>query len=41
MTDQLQSLDGVLKGKLLRVADYQRPFAWRDKQLQGLGTTWT
>jgi hypothetical protein len=36
VTDQLQKLQGVLHGKLIEVADYQRPYAWGTKQLEDL-----
>lgn len=33
---ELKSLEEVLQDKLLRVGDYQRPYAWEDKQLADL-----
>lgn len=36
MTDNLQSLFDVLNHRLLRVAEYQRPYAWETKQLEDL-----
>ncbi|GLY19733.1 hypothetical protein Kisp01_67470 [Kineosporia sp. NBRC 101677] len=36
MVDQLNTLTTVLSEKLLQIADYQRPYAWEDKQLGDL-----
>lgn len=36
MADQLPHLDAVLQDKLIEVADYQRPYAWAEKQLSDL-----
>ena len=36
MADQLLNLEAVLQDKLIEVADYQRPYAWGEKQLQDL-----
>lgn len=36
MAEQLPHLDGVLQDKLIEVADYQRPYAWTEKQLRDL-----
>lgn len=36
MADQLPHLKGLLQDKLIEVADYQRPYAWGEKQLRDL-----
>jgi len=36
VADQLPHLKGLLQDKLIEVADYQRPYAWGDKQLRDL-----
>jgi len=36
MADQLPHLEAVLQDKLIEVADYQRPYAWGEKQLVDL-----
>ena len=36
MSDQLPHLEGLLQDKLIEVADYQRPYAWGEKQLRDL-----
>ena len=35
-TDQLQSLSQIFKGSYFQIPDYQRGYAWEEKQVQAL-----